>query len=846
MCSAARLSTPAPSEPLPHLSDSANQLRSNNTYSVNVLAADGTSTTTYPVTVTVTNVNEGPTFPDTEDGERSVNENTAANQPLGNPVRATDPDQGDTLTYVLSGSDAEFFDIDDTNGQLKTKAELDTEDRPTYYVDVHVHDGNDAESNPSTSTDAVKYVTITVGNVNEAPVVTGATSTTYVENAEVSVATYTADDPEYDGISWSPAGTNANAFSISEHGVLSFLTPPDFEASEEYTVTVTASDSKLTGTLEVTINITDVNEPPDVTGRTTITFVETATGPVETFDANDPEEGEIEWEVLGTDSDDFTITDGALNFASGPDYEIPTDSPPPGDNVYEIIVKATDDANQSSTSSVTVIVTNENQVPEFPGTTTSRDVSENLAANQNVGSPVNADDPENDYLTYSLSGTDAGHFDIATSTGQILTKSDLNYEGRTSYSVTVSVTDSKNTLGNNDPTVDDTIEVTISVIDENEAPEISGATTTRWNENATGTVATYTADDPENATTTWSVHGTDSAHFGIASRGNRNVSGDIYINTVPDYEGKNFYQVRVQVSDGSNIADLDVTIAIINVDEDGVVTLSPTSPVVGTQINASLTDPDHLVSTTGWSWHRSTNNNGGWTPISDATGSAYTPGNVDEGNYLRATASYDDGHGAGKSASGVSDDQVPPTNSRPAFSPNIIRNVNENTPTGEDIGKPVAATDDETDDTLTYELGGADAAMFGFSTSTGQLYTKEPLDFEGQKNSYSVTVSVSDGKNVNNGVDTSTDATIPVTVNVNNVNESPEISGDTTFDFDENATGTVETFTVTDPEDDSISWRPLGIDRNTFNIVNGVLIPFRFDYTAISLANRSGLPLSRE
>ena len=132
---------------------------------------------------------------------------------------------------------------------------------------------------------------------------------------------------------------------------------------------------------------------------------------------------------MGTDADDFTITDGALNFASGPDYEIPTDStPPPGDNVYEITIKATDDASQSDILPVTVIVTNENQPPAFPGATTTRDVSENLAANQNVGSPVTADDPENDRLTYSLSGTDAGHFDIATSTGQILTKVTLNYE----------------------------------------------------------------------------------------------------------------------------------------------------------------------------------------------------------------------------------------------------------------------------------------------------------------------------------------------------------------------------------------------------------------------------------
>ena len=812
----------------------------NNTYNVDVLAADGTSTTTYPVTVTVTNVNEDPAFPDTEDGERSVAENTPAGRNIGSPVSATDPDRGDTLTYILDNSAVEFFDIDESTGQLKTKADLDAEKQDTNNFYVDVHDGKDADGNISTTSDAYINVTITIENVNEPPVVTGTTTIEYAENGTVSVATYTADDPEYDDISWSPAGTNANAFSISEHGVLSFLTPPDFEASEEYTVTVTASDSKLTGTLEVTINITDVNEPPDVTGRTAITFVETATGPVETFKANDPEESDtdIDWAVSGTDADDFTIENGALSFSSGPDHENPTDSDP--DNVYDITVKATDDEGLYDELEVTVIVTDVNQVPVFPGATTTRDVSENTAPNQNVGSPVRATDPENDILTYSLSGTDERNFDIATSTGQILTKSDLDYEGaRNTYSVIVSVTDSKNEQGNDDSTIDATIQVTINVIDDNEAPVLTGATSTEAAENATGTVAEYTATDPEGATTTWTVLG-DAADFSISDE------GVLSIDKAPNYEQKTFYRMTVRVSDGRNIVDLDVIVTITNVDEDGVVTLSPTSPVVGTQINASLTDPDHLVSTTGWSWHRSTNNNGGWTPISDATGSAYTPGNADEGNYLRATASYDDGEGTGKSAYGISDSKVPETNSQPSFSPNTIRSVDENTPTGQKIGDPVTATDDESDD-LTYSLGGTDAAHFDIATSTGQLMTKDPLNFE-DKPSYSVTISVSDGKDVDNNENDATDATIPVTVNVNNVNESPEITGDTTFTFDENATSTVATFTATDPEGQSISWDLSGADKNAFDIVDGKLtfkspdrrqdswrrpslIPIRFDYT---------------
>ena len=786
------------------------------TYRITVQASDGNSTSTLPVTINITDVNEDPAFPNTEDGQRSVVENTAANQPVGTPVKAEDPDDGDSLTYILTGSDADHFDIDSSTGQIRTKSTLNREERPTYSVNVEVHDGKDEDANPSTTTDSTIPVTITVTDVNEPPVVSGTSTTQYAENGTGVVATYTANDPENDNIDWSPGGTDGSAFTMSG-GDLSFVTPPNYEAKDEYRVTVQAFDGTSTTTYPVTITITDVNEAPDISGDTSLTFIETASGPVETFEHNDPESNGITWALSGTDEDDFTLTDGVLRFASQPDVEIPADSDT--NNLYVITIKATDDQSLSDTINVQVTVAGQNEPPTFPGATTSRDISETTPAGQSVGSPVTAADPERDSLTYSLSGTDAGHFDIATSTGQILTKSALDYEGnKKSYTVTVSVHDGRNPNGDNDTSEDATITVTINVTDENEAPTITGLETTDWPENATGTIAKYTANDPEMATTTWTIDGTDKADFSISD------TGVLTIDNAPDYEsGHTFYQVIVRASDGQYTAELDVTINITNVDEPGVVTLSPSSPVVGTQINAFLTDPDLVASTTRWSWHRSLVNDGSWSLISGATGSAYTPVDADEGKYLQATAYYTDGHGPNKNASGVTDIKVPITNGQPSFTLGTTRNVDENTGPGQPVGDPITAQNDEADDTLVYELGGPDADMFGFSTSTGQILTKEPLDFESGTSSYSVIVSVSDGKNANNGPDPAMDARIEVTINVRDVNEPPEISGNTTFDFDENATGTVATFEVSDPEINSISWSPSGADRNAFNIVDGVL-----------------------
>ena len=151
---------------------------------------------TIEVTITVTDVNEKPAFDETSPITRSVAENTAANQPIGQPVSATDPDNGDTLSYSLDSASAASFDIDSSTGQLKTKVALDYDTKVSYTVTVSVRDGKDDSGSADTATDATISVTITVTNENEPPVITGPSRKNYQENGTDKVATYTATDPE--------------------------------------------------------------------------------------------------------------------------------------------------------------------------------------------------------------------------------------------------------------------------------------------------------------------------------------------------------------------------------------------------------------------------------------------------------------------------------------------------------------------------------------------------------------------------------------------------------------------------------------------------------------------------
>ena len=111
--------------------------------------------------------NRRPTFPDTETGDRTVDENTRARVNIGAPVAAVDP-ENNRLTYSLTGTDADAFTIVAGTGQLRTKDPLDYETKDSYSVTVNVHDGRDGSGATSTDIDNTQDVTITVENVEEA------------------------------------------------------------------------------------------------------------------------------------------------------------------------------------------------------------------------------------------------------------------------------------------------------------------------------------------------------------------------------------------------------------------------------------------------------------------------------------------------------------------------------------------------------------------------------------------------------------------------------------------------------------------------------------------------------
>ena len=114
-----------------------------------------------------------------------------------------------------------------------------------------------------------------------------------------------------------------------------------------------------------------------------------------------------------------------------------------------------------------------NASPEFSDEATTRAVDEDTVAGGNVGAAVTATDADNgDTLTYGLEGADAAAFEIDSTSGQIKvgTETILDYETKSSYTVVVSVWDSKDDYGVSDTATDDSITVTITVNGVDETP----------------------------------------------------------------------------------------------------------------------------------------------------------------------------------------------------------------------------------------------------------------------------------------------------------------------------------------------------------------------------------------
>jgi Ca2+-binding RTX toxin-like protein len=276
------------------------------------------------------------------------------------------------------------------------------------------------------------------------------------------------------------SGTDASNFNLFG-GQLFFANSPNFEAPTDlplphnnvYNVTVTATLGGTTAVQDLAVAVTNVNEAPVFT-QFTFDPVNENTTAVGTVVAVDGDVGQtVSYTIVGgADAARFTITAaGVLAFNNpGPNFEAPADVG--ANNVYDIIVRATDNGNplMFTDQAIAVSVADVNEAPVISSNgglaTAAISVAENTTA---VTTVVAADPDAGNTVTYSIAtglGDDAGLFTINAATGELAFNPAPDFEGPTDlgtnnvYNVTVRASDG---------TLVDTQAIAVTVTNANDA-----------------------------------------------------------------------------------------------------------------------------------------------------------------------------------------------------------------------------------------------------------------------------------------------------------------------------------------------------------------------------------------
>lgn len=376
------------------------------------------ASSTATVTINLQDVNEKP-----QSGDQGfmINENSSNGTTIGT-ITATDPDAGQTLTYsIIQGNSSGAFALGATTGLLSVNNNqlINFETNPSFTLTVKVQD-NGAGTLSDTST-----VTVSVQNVNEAPLVS---NQTYSVNANAVngtiVGTINASDPDINQVlSYVIINGNINnVFTINNQtGVISVNNSSYLQNAGTFSLGINVSDNGspvLTSGCIATVNVVQTNVPPVIVNQS--------------FNlAENSPAGTLVGQVIATDSYGQTLSysivsgngAGAFNLSSSGLLTVANSSPLNYETspVFSLTVMVSDNGTPvlSSQAAITILLTNVNETPYVVAgqyfTTTS-----NSPVGTFVGTVQKVEPDQNQTTQFEIiDGDPTGAFTIGAFTGTV-------------------------------------------------------------------------------------------------------------------------------------------------------------------------------------------------------------------------------------------------------------------------------------------------------------------------------------------------------------------------------------------------------------------------------------------
>ncbi|HXF49424.1 MAG TPA: Ig-like domain-containing protein, partial [Verrucomicrobiae bacterium] len=683
-------------------------------YNVTFIASDGSLADSEVVTITVNNVNRAPVL--NAIGAKSTNEN----QLLQFRVSASDPDlTTPTLSTVGLPTGATF--VDSLNGAGSLNWTPTFFQSGSYNVTFIASDGSLADS---------EVVTITVNNVNRAPVLNaiGAKNTNENQLLQFRVS---ATDPDLTTPVLSAVGLPAGAaFVDSTNGAGSFNWTPSFFQSGTYNVTFIASDGSLADSEVVTITVNNVNRAPvlaAIGAKSTnenqlLQFRVSATDP----DLTTPVLSTV---GLPTGATFVDSANGAGSFSWTPSF---TQS-----GSYNVTFIASDGALADS-EVVTITVNNVNRAPVL-NAIGAKSVNEN----QLLQFRVSSSDPD---------GTISALSTVGLPTGAIFVDS-TNGAGSFSWTPTFFQSGAYNvTFIASDGSLADSEVVTITVNNVNRAPVLAaiGAKSTNENQLLQFRVS---ASDPDLTTPALSAAGLPAGAIFTDS-----LNGAGSFSWTPTFFQAGTYNVTFIASDGGLADSETVVITVNNVPRPPIldpVGAKSTNENQLLQFRVSATDPDlttPALSAVGLP--------GGATFVDSTNGAgsfSWTPSFTQAGAY-NVTFIASDGATADSEVVAITVNNV---NRAPVLAAIGAKSTNEN----QLLQFRISASDPDGPIPTLSAAGLPTGATFVDSTNGAGSFSWTPTFF--QSGTYNVTFIASDGSLADSEA---------VTITINNVNRAPVLN----------------------------------------------------------------------
>ena len=718
--------------------------------------------------------NSTPAFSETAPVSREVPENTPADSNIGEPVGSTDS-HDDPIVYALSGTDQASFSIVAGTGQILTATALDHETKPSYSLEVEASDPYGGES--------AIAVTISLTDMNEPPEFNVNSATRSIdENSPLGTALgepVSATDPDYQASPiYNLSGTGHNNFTVDSSGQITVAPEGDLnhEMINIYALTLSVSDGQADNwdadisaddTVPVAVSVNNINEAPSEPAVTDQSGIQGGDFTYQFPASVDPENDPISYSFTVSPQAPWLSLDASTRTFGGTF----TDA-----GEFDVTVTANDGQTPAGISSKPFRI---EVAPNNPPAFSSPDLFD-VAENTTTAGTLTAGDPDpaDDITDYRITGgVDQENFELDANTGALRFNTPPDYDAPTDQESTMP----EDPAGNNRYLV----QVTVSSGIGNRELTKTQSITVQVNKKRSSSTSNYMPNSPPQATgDNYTVPEGGSI---TTTRALSVLSNDSDLNqdpitaeliTGPQHAGTGFtlnrdgtftyqhdgsetlsdsftYQARDRFS-SSNTATAAITITPVNDPPLVLEQIPPLTLLTGESETIISVDGKFFDAEGGPLTHTATSDNEPVITLRWKEGAAIAPVQAGE---ARVTVTATDPEGESASI-----EFTVTVNQALAFELGniVILQVPENAPPGSPVGNPLTASGE--DSVLEYRLFGSGQNHFSVDSSTGQIISGSPLNYE-VKDQYGLFVTVHD--------DQEGSSLIEVTINVTDIEEPP-------------------------------------------------------------------------